>query len=138
MRRAKTGEEDQRPLLIDEDTMMSKDSTDPFYTVKEYVPYYTLNNTTNITVYPHCNVLQFTLPHSLYSLIFFPFPLLFYSNVNSQVEKIKVRHEKFLDLVKNTDTSSNGEFKELRAGKISCNQLLMYCLIGYFSFNSRL
>jgi hypothetical protein len=35
MRRAKIGEEDQRPLLIDEDTIMSKDSTDPFYTVKE-------------------------------------------------------------------------------------------------------
>jgi hypothetical protein len=34
MRKLKVSEEDQRPLLIDDENM-SKDSTDPFYTVKE-------------------------------------------------------------------------------------------------------
>jgi len=41
----------------------------------------------------------------------------FYSvrdNVNGQIEKIKVRHDKFQDLIKNTDTSVNTEFKDLR------------------------
>ena len=37
MRRPKLSEEDERPLLTDEDNTMSKDSSDPFYTVKEYV-----------------------------------------------------------------------------------------------------
>ena len=36
------------------------------------------------------------------------------SNVNNQIEKIKIKNEKFLDLVKNTDTSVNIEFKDLR------------------------
>mmetsp|Transcript_27807 Transcript_27807/g.26625 ORF Transcript_27807/g.26625 Transcript_27807/m.26625 type:complete len:251 (+) Transcript_27807:127-879(+) len=35
-------------------------------------------------------------------------------NVNSQVEKIKIRHETFLDYVKNSDTSTNIDFKEIR------------------------
>lgn len=39
-------------------------------------------------------------------------------NVNSQVEKIKVRHEQFLGLVKSCDTSSSVEFKELRKGLV--------------------
>ena len=39
-------------------------------------------------------------------------------NVNSQVEKIKIRHEQFLGLVKSCDTSSNVEFKELRKGLV--------------------
>lgn len=39
-------------------------------------------------------------------------------NVNSQVEKIKVRHEQFLGLVKSIDTSSSAEFKELRKGLV--------------------
>eukprot|EP01038_Epipyxis_sp_PR26KG_P011474 gene11474-15368_t len=41
----------------------------------------------------------------------------FYSvrdNVNSQIEKIKIKHEKFQDLLRNTDTSTNLEFKDLR------------------------
>ena len=37
MRRPKLSDEDERPLLTDEDNTMSKDSSDPFYTVKEYV-----------------------------------------------------------------------------------------------------
>ena len=39
-------------------------------------------------------------------------------NVNNQVEKIKVRHEQFLGLVKTVDTSSSAEFKELRKGLV--------------------
>ena len=43
------------------------------------------------------------------------FPHLFtHSNVTGQVSKIKVKYEKFLDLVKVCDTSTNIEFKELR------------------------
>ena len=75
------------------------------------------------------------MPHNLFilespsSLIVF---YLWYSNVNSQVEKIKVRHEKFLDLVKNTDTSSNEEFKELRKGrKYSKNIVNLSSLLCY-------
>ena len=37
MRKPRLSEEDERPLLTDEDNTMSKDSSDPFYTVKEYV-----------------------------------------------------------------------------------------------------
>jgi uncharacterized protein (DUF342 family) len=35
------------------------------------------------------------------------------SNVAGQVAKIKVRYEKFLDMVKTVDTSTNTEFKDL-------------------------
>eukprot|EP00595_Chromulina_sp_UTEXLB2642_P002212 CAMPEP_0196761094 /NCGR_PEP_ID=MMETSP1095-20130614/215_1 /TAXON_ID=96789 ORGANISM="Chromulina nebulosa, Strain UTEXLB2642" /NCGR_SAMPLE_ID=MMETSP1095 /ASSEMBLY_ACC=CAM_ASM_000446 /LENGTH=223 /DNA_ID=CAMNT_0042110189 /DNA_START=64 /DNA_END=732 /DNA_ORIENTATION=+ len=35
-------------------------------------------------------------------------------NVQSQVDRIKVSHEKFQGLIRNTDTSSNSEFKDLR------------------------
>ena len=38
------------------------------------------------------------------------------SNVNSNVEKTKLKHEKFQDLVMNTNTYNNSEFKELRKG----------------------
>jgi len=39
-------------------------------------------------------------------------------NVNAQVERIKVRHDKFQDMLRNSDTASSGEFKELRKGLI--------------------
>lgn len=39
-------------------------------------------------------------------------------NVNSQVEKIKVRHEQFLGLVKTVDTSTSVDFKELQKGLV--------------------
>lgn len=35
-------------------------------------------------------------------------------HVQSQIERVKVKYEKFKDLVMNTDTSASGEFKELR------------------------
>lgn len=39
-------------------------------------------------------------------------------SVNSQVDKIKVRYEQFLGLVKAVDTATNADFKELRKGLI--------------------
>ena len=38
----------------------------------------------------------------------------FNSKVSAQVEKLKIRHEKFQQLTKSTDTSTNAEFKDLR------------------------
>lgn len=38
--------------------------------------------------------------------------------VRSQADQVKVRHERFQDLVKTVDTSSNVEFKELRKGLV--------------------
>lgn len=35
-------------------------------------------------------------------------------NVNAQVERIKVKHDKFQDLLRNCDTAQNVDFKELR------------------------
>ena len=39
-------------------------------------------------------------------------------NVQAQVDRIKVKHEKFLDIVQNTDTSVGSEYKELRKGLV--------------------
>lgn len=38
--------------------------------------------------------------------------------MKGKAEQLKVRHEKFQDLVKNVDTSSNQEFMELRKGLV--------------------
>jgi hypothetical protein len=35
-------------------------------------------------------------------------------NVQAQVDRIKVKHEKFLDIVQNTDTSVGNDYKEIR------------------------
>lgn len=35
-------------------------------------------------------------------------------NVNTQVERIKVKHDKFQDLLRNCDTAVNVDFKDLR------------------------
>jgi hypothetical protein len=40
----------------------------------------------------------------------------FYSEVKAQVESIKVRNEKFHSMLKDVDTSTNSDFKELRKG----------------------
>ena len=50
------------------------------------------------------------------------------SNVNSQVERIKVRKEKFLEMAKSTDTAMNTEFKELRKGR---SHLLEWIVVFY-------
>lgn len=39
-------------------------------------------------------------------------------NVQAQVDRIKVKHEKFLDIVQNTDTSVGSEYKEIRKGLV--------------------
>lgn len=41
------------------------------------------------------------------------------NEVKAQTEQIKVRHEMFQDLVKNCDTSSSTEFKDLRKGLVN-------------------
>ena len=38
------------------------------------------------------------------------------SHVQSQIDKVRIKYDKFKDLVMNTDTSSNVEFKDLRKG----------------------
>jgi hypothetical protein len=72
-------------------------SEDPFYAVREYGSIFS----------------------SLKLLIYFC------SNVQTYVDRIKVRHEKFQDMVMNVNTANNNEFKEMRKG-------LEYKLINLF------
>lgn len=39
------------------------------------------------------------------------------SKVNAELEKIRNRYDKFQDMTKNVDSSSNPEFREMRKGK---------------------
>ncbi len=41
-----------------------------------------------------------------------------YSEVKVQADQIKIRHDKFQDMFRNVDTSTNTEFIELRKGMI--------------------
>ena len=42
----------------------------------------------------------------------------FFSEVKSKIEKLKAKYEKFQDMLKTVDTSSNAEFKELQKGML--------------------
>ena len=91
--------EDSEPLLSNSNSMSSKPTEDPFYTIREYVLTLIQEFVDQLAV---CYISFFTIC----------------SEVRSQADQVKVRHERFQDLVRSVDTSSNVEFKDLRKGII--------------------
>lgn len=76
--------EEDREPLLE----MSRAEVDPYYSVREYVDHlFDMSKPLNFSIFSH---------------------------VQSQIERAKVKYEKFKDLVMNSDTASNPEFKELR------------------------
>jgi hypothetical protein len=77
---------------------MSRAEVDPYYSVREYV---------NDIIFYYLEILIFLFSH-----------------VQSQIERAKVKYEKFKDLVMNTDTSNNPEFKELRKSIVHAFEIM--------------
>ena len=97
--------------MISEDRIMAKDSSDVFYDLKEYVSLFLM---LRVIVHVSCVIIAWqTLKQSNFqSQTDLP-----YSNAYSQVESMKVKYEKFLDILQNFDTTSD-KFKEINAGDI--------------------
>ena len=59
------------------------------------------------------------------------------SNVQTYVDRIKIRHEKFQDLVFNSNTANNSEFKDVRKGGYIYVCVVSFVVIFLYRFDKR-
>ena len=104
---------------------MSNLSEDPYYAVRKYVLVFislrriSILLCTTLLINPTVLWLKVsTYPKHLVHLLFILSSLYFdlNSNVAAVTDKIKMRYEKFLDMVKTCDTANDSNFKDFRKG----------------------